>query len=109
MGGTPAYFAEGRSIPAASLPIEAARHIRGECGTRQVPNAKRWLVNGVGGMLSAAGTFVLAQSTGASTGGDPRLDKILEQNEKILKNQEEILKQVNQTKDWVDWLRRRSS
>ena len=56
-----------------------------------------------------AGTFVLAQSTGSAPSGDPRLDKILEQNEKIMKNQEEILKQLAQIKDWVDWLRRRSS
>jgi hypothetical protein len=56
-----------------------------------------------------AGTFVLAQSTGSAPSGDPRLDKILEQNEKIMKSQEEILKQLAQIKDWVDWLRRRSS
>lgn len=56
-----------------------------------------------------AGTFVLAQSTGSSTGGDPRLDKIVEQNEKILKNQDEILKQLGVINENVFILKRRSS
>jgi acetyl-CoA acetyltransferase len=75
------FFAEGKSTPGGSLPIntnggglsythsgmygifpiiEATRQLRGECDKRQVPNVKLSLVNGMGGMLSAAGTLVLS-------------------------------------------------
>jgi acetyl-CoA acetyltransferase len=75
------FFEEGRSTPGGSLPIntnggglsythtgmygifpiiESARQLRGECGQRQVPNLRTSLVNGMGGMLSAAGTLVLS-------------------------------------------------
>jgi hypothetical protein len=40
---------------------------------------------------------------------DPRIDKLIEQNEQILKNQDQIIKDLNDMKEGILQLRRRSS
>lgn len=76
------FVANGRTAPGGALPmntnggglscqhpgmygifllIEAVQQLRGECGPRQVPDAKLCLVNGTGGVLSSTATCVLAR------------------------------------------------
>ena len=55
-------------------------------------------LNRIGAVVVAVvvlvGTWVVAQTPVAAPTADPRIGKILEQNEKVLKNQDEILKQL---------------
>ena len=60
----------------------------------------------------AVGTYVLAQSQSQvqpRSSPDPRIDKVLEQNEQILKNQTEILKALEEIKTGLTQIRRRTS
>jgi len=60
-----------------------------------------------------AGSFFIAQVQGqtkaVAPSSDPRIDKLIEQNQKILSNQDEILKQLADLKEGVLQIRRRSS
>jgi hypothetical protein len=52
---------------------------------------------------------LLAQAQDKAKENDPRLDKVLEQNEKILKNQELIIKSLDEIRQDLLQIRRRSS
>jgi hypothetical protein len=62
--------------------------------------------------LIAAGTLVFAQqqaATPAKPAGDPRIDKLLEQNAQILKNQSDMDKKLDDIKEGLLQVRRRTS
>ena len=60
-----------------------------------------------------AGSLFVAQAQSptkpAPPPPDPRIDKLVEQNDKILKNQDDILKALADLKEGVLQIRRRSS
>jgi hypothetical protein len=72
-------------------------------------NKKSLIALGIAVVL-VAGTVVFAQSSKpvAASGADPRLDKVIEQNEQILKNQQEILKKLNEVQTGMSILKRRT-
>jgi hypothetical protein len=53
--------------------------------------------------------MVQAQTQVKPPPADPRVDKIIDQNDQILKNQDQILKDLSDLKEGVLQLRRRSS
>ena len=72
-------------------------------------NAKFAAVFAVAAALVVGSLLVAHAQTENKPLPDPRIDKLLDQNEKILKNQDEILKQLGDLKEGVLQLRRRSS
>lgn len=73
-------------------------------------NIKHVAILALAAGLIAGSLFIThAQGENKPAASDPRIDKLIEQNEKILKNQDEILKQLGELKEGVVQLRRRSS
>jgi hypothetical protein len=78
-------------------------------GTSQM-NSKFVAIFAIAAGLVAGSLFMAqAQSETKPVPPDPRIDRLMEQNEKILKNQDEILKQLGEIKEGVLQVRRRSS
>jgi hypothetical protein len=63
----------------------------------------------VAGLIAGSLFIAQAQSENKPAVSDPRIDKLIEQNERILKNQDEILKQLGEVKEGVLQMRRRTS
>jgi hypothetical protein len=60
--------------------------------------------------LLIAGTWAVAQSQApVAVKPDPRIDRLLEQNDQIMKAQQDILKALTELKTDMTQLRRRSS
>jgi hypothetical protein len=73
-------------------------------------NIKHMAIFALAAGLIAGSLFIAqAQSETKPAASDPRIDKLIEQNEKILKNQDEILKQLGEVKEGVLQMRRRTS
>lgn len=73
-------------------------------------NTKHVAIFALAAALIAGSLFIAqAQSENKPAVSDPRIDKLIEQNEKILKNQDEILKQLGEVKEGILQVRRRSS
>lgn len=73
-------------------------------------NAKYVAIFALAAGLIAGSLFVAqAQSDVKPPPPDTRIDKLLDQNEKILKNQDAIIKELDDIKEGVLQVRRRSS
>lgn len=61
------------------------------------------------GLVAGSLFMAQAQTPVKPPPSDPRIDKVIEQNDQILKNQDQIIKDLNDLKEGVLQLRRRSS
>lgn len=61
------------------------------------------------GLVAGSLFMAQAQTQVKPPPADPRIDKVIEQNDQILKNQDQIIKDLNDLKEGVLQLRRRSS
>jgi len=73
-------------------------------------NSKYAAIFALAAALVVGGLFLArAQTPVKPPPPDPRIDKIIDQNDQILKNQDQILKDLSDLKEGVLQLRRRSS
>jgi hypothetical protein len=73
-------------------------------------NTRLVAVAAVAVVVSAGSLFVAhAQTELKAPPADPRIDKLIEQNEKVLKNQDDILKKLDEMNKGILQLRVRSS
>ena len=63
----------------------------------------------VAAVIAVGGLFISKASGENKPASDPRIDKVIQQNEQILKNQAEIMKTLEQLRTEITQLRRRSS
>jgi hypothetical protein len=63
----------------------------------------------VAGLITGSLFVAQAQTDVKPPAPDTRIDKLLDQNEKILKNQDAIMKELDEIKEGVLQVRRRSS
>ena len=63
----------------------------------------------VAAVIAVGGLFISKASGETKPASDPRVDKLIQQNEQILKNQQDIMKTLEQLRTEITQLRRRSS
>jgi hypothetical protein len=90
--------------------LELLRQNKTESEDVLTMKAKLFVTVAVAALL-VAGAFAIAQAPAQPKPAppDPRIDRLLEQNDQILKNQQDILKQLGDLKESILILKRRSS
>jgi hypothetical protein len=114
MNGWPVILLDGREVAGHFVREHKLLELWQESTEKQRRNshmnAKLVAVFALAAGLIAGSLFIAhAQGEAKPAVLDPRVDKLIEQNEKILKNQDEILRQLAEVKEGVLQIRRRSS